>query len=172
MENGLALTPQDISRISKNISSMFRTEESFEEFYAEAKRYPRYRWISKKRRGKIVALSDGLRRCCENDMHNELQLGIDGNHGRRHLSQNSETIFTTMSILFRRRKPSPHVPNHFSGKKYAAATGHRTCWSCRKKLQAENLPSKNGEHPMRRRRNCSNKFGRSKVSVRTLREIF
>ena len=44
-----------------------------------------------------------------------------------------------MFILFRLRRPSLFVRNHFSGKKYAAGTGLRTCWNCRTTLQAESL---------------------------------
>jgi len=48
--NGL----QEKLRITKHISSIFRMEESFDEFYAEAKKYPRYRWISKKGAGRLL----------------------------------------------------------------------------------------------------------------------
>ncbi len=54
IENTAFLTPQKISHISKSISSMLRTEESFEEFYVEAKRYPRYRWVSKRGAGRLL----------------------------------------------------------------------------------------------------------------------
>jgi len=54
LENASALRQQDISRISKYIVSMFRVEESFEGFYAESKKYPRYRWISKKGAGRLL----------------------------------------------------------------------------------------------------------------------
>jgi 3-methyladenine DNA glycosylase/8-oxoguanine DNA glycosylase len=54
VENISAAREQDISRISKCISSMFRIGESFDEFYAETKKYPRYRWVSKKRAGRLL----------------------------------------------------------------------------------------------------------------------
>ncbi len=54
IENTAFLTPQKISHISKCISSMFRTEESFEEFYAESKKHSRYRWISKHGAGRLL----------------------------------------------------------------------------------------------------------------------
>ena len=54
VENASALRQQDISRISKHISSMFRMEESFEEFYVESKKHPRYRWVSKKGAGRLL----------------------------------------------------------------------------------------------------------------------
>lgn len=40
--------------IMKHVSSMFRMEESLDDFYAEAKRHPRYRWISKKGAGRLL----------------------------------------------------------------------------------------------------------------------
>ena len=54
VENTPILTPQKIARISKFISSMLRTEESFEEFYAESKKYSRYRWVSKLGAGRLL----------------------------------------------------------------------------------------------------------------------
>src|SRR5208283_4067902 len=54
VENASTLRQQDISRISKHILSMFRMEESFDEFYAETKKHPRYRWISKKHAGRLL----------------------------------------------------------------------------------------------------------------------
>ena len=54
VENASTLRQQDISRISKHILSMFRMEESIDEFYAETKKHPRYRWISKKCAGRLL----------------------------------------------------------------------------------------------------------------------
>ncbi len=54
VEGKSVLLPQKISHISKCISSMFRTEESFEEFYAETKKHPRYRWVSKRGAGRLL----------------------------------------------------------------------------------------------------------------------
>ena len=54
VENTSRLQQADISRISKYIVSMLRAEESFEEFYAESKKHPRYRWISKKGAGRLL----------------------------------------------------------------------------------------------------------------------
>jgi 3-methyladenine DNA glycosylase/8-oxoguanine DNA glycosylase len=54
VENKSTLTPQEISHISKYIFSIFRTEESFEEFYTETKKHPRYRWVSKRGAGRLL----------------------------------------------------------------------------------------------------------------------
>ncbi len=54
VENTSTLRQQDISRISKHILSIFRMEESLDEFYAETKKHPRYRWISKKCAGRLL----------------------------------------------------------------------------------------------------------------------
>ncbi len=54
VENISAAREQAISRISKCISSMFRIGESFDAFYAETRKYPRYRWIARKRAGRLL----------------------------------------------------------------------------------------------------------------------
>ena len=68
VENTSSLKQADIARISKHIFTMFRTEESFEEFYAESKKYPRYRWIAKKGAGRLLrcptAFEDVVKMIC------------------------------------------------------------------------------------------------------------
>ncbi|MGA7161605.1 MAG: 3-methyladenine DNA glycosylase [Bacteroidota bacterium] len=54
VENKSSHSPQKISRIRNCVASMLRTEESFEEFYAESKRHSRYRWISKCGAGRLL----------------------------------------------------------------------------------------------------------------------
>jgi N-glycosylase/DNA lyase len=54
VENTTALRQEDISRISKHILSILRMEEPLDEFYAETKKNPRYRWISKKCAGRLL----------------------------------------------------------------------------------------------------------------------
>jgi 3-methyladenine DNA glycosylase/8-oxoguanine DNA glycosylase len=45
---------QKISRITKYLYSMLRMDEPLDEFYAEAKKFPRYRWISKIKAGRLL----------------------------------------------------------------------------------------------------------------------
>ena len=54
VENRSALTPQKIAFFSEHIFSMFRTEESLEEFYTETKKHPHYRWVSKRGAGRLL----------------------------------------------------------------------------------------------------------------------
>ena len=54
---GSKLAPDCAAGISASISSMLRLEESFDSFYAEAKRYPRYRWVVKRCAGRLLRCS-------------------------------------------------------------------------------------------------------------------
>jgi N-glycosylase/DNA lyase len=54
LENETRLTPEKKVSISKYLFSMFRIGESFDEFYTEAKKYPRYRWIPRYGAGRLL----------------------------------------------------------------------------------------------------------------------
>lgn len=54
VEHRHELTPAEIARLSKSVSTMFRLEESFDEFYREARKHPRYRWVKKRGAGRLL----------------------------------------------------------------------------------------------------------------------
>lgn len=47
-------SPEHVTHISRAVSSILRLEEPFDSFYAEAKRYPRYRWVVKRGAGRLL----------------------------------------------------------------------------------------------------------------------
>jgi 3-methyladenine DNA glycosylase/8-oxoguanine DNA glycosylase len=50
-------SPHRVAGLSASLSSILRLEESFGPFYAEAKRYPRYRWVVKLGAGRLLRCS-------------------------------------------------------------------------------------------------------------------
>jgi N-glycosylase/DNA lyase len=54
LDNGGDASPDRVTNISNSVSSVLRLRESFDPFYAEAKRYPRYRWMVKRGAGRLL----------------------------------------------------------------------------------------------------------------------
>lgn len=54
VENNRQLTSEARSEIRNTISTMLRIDESLDEFYIEAKKHPRYRWVSSRGVGRLL----------------------------------------------------------------------------------------------------------------------
>lgn len=54
VENTRQLTTTDRSEVTKVISTMLRVDESLDEFYLQAKKHPRYRWVSHRCVGRLL----------------------------------------------------------------------------------------------------------------------
>jgi 3-methyladenine DNA glycosylase/8-oxoguanine DNA glycosylase len=54
VDPGIKVSPDRIAGISASISSILRLDESFDSFHAEAKRYPRYRWVINRGAGRLL----------------------------------------------------------------------------------------------------------------------
>ncbi len=54
LEDEINVSPERIAGISASIASVLRLDESLDSFYAEAKRYPRYRWVVNRGAGRLL----------------------------------------------------------------------------------------------------------------------
>ncbi len=54
VENSRQLTSEARSEVAKTISTMLRADESLDDFYIQAKKHLRYRWISKRGAGRLL----------------------------------------------------------------------------------------------------------------------
>jgi N-glycosylase/DNA lyase len=54
VENTPQLTAEAKSEIERAIFAILRVDESLQEFYVQAKKYPRYRWISRRKAGRLL----------------------------------------------------------------------------------------------------------------------
>ena len=54
IEGGSQLTKMQSDKVTQDLRTCLRLDENFEEFYRVARRYPRYRWISRVRAGRLL----------------------------------------------------------------------------------------------------------------------
>lgn len=54
VENSRELTTEARSEVTNAVSTMLRIDESLEEFYVQAKKHPRYRWVSRRGAGRLL----------------------------------------------------------------------------------------------------------------------
>ena len=148
-----------------------RMGESFDEFYAEAKRHPQYRWIAVKGAGRLLrcptVFEDVVKMICTTNCSWALtEIMVDALVTKLGTNLHGD--------VFSFPAPEAIASHSESFLRKEIHCGYRApyCSSCRVKSWKEKSRSRNGERLRRRRRNCSNLSAQSKASARTRREIF
>jgi 3-methyladenine DNA glycosylase/8-oxoguanine DNA glycosylase len=75
------LTAADRSAARSQVRHMLRLDEDYAGFYAAAAAHPASAWIPERRRGAAAPLADGVRGPRQADLHDELHVVADRDHG-------------------------------------------------------------------------------------------